>query len=75
VHTGRDPHDHHISRPAAVARCRDAADVISCVRFGREHGAEIAVRGGGHSAAGLRMADGALAPIRGGADPAARVSP
>ena len=39
--------------PAAVARCRDVADVISCVRFGREHGVEIAVRGGGHNAAGL----------------------
>jgi len=25
-------------RPAAIARCRDAADVISCVRFAREHG-------------------------------------
>jgi FAD/FMN-containing dehydrogenase len=47
-------------RPAAIARCADAADVIACVRFGREHGAEIAVRGGGHSAAGLGVADGAL---------------
>ena len=40
-------------RPAAIARCRDAADVIACVRFAREHGVEIAVRGGGHNAAGL----------------------
>ena len=24
-------------RPAAIARCRDAADVITCVRFAREH--------------------------------------
>ena len=40
-------------RPAAIARCRDAADVISCVRFARRHGAEIAVRGGGHSGAGF----------------------
>jgi len=39
--------------PAAIARCRDTSDVIACVRFAREHGAEIAVRGGGHSAAGL----------------------
>jgi len=46
--------------PAAIARCRDTADVISCVRFAREHGTEIAVRGGGHSAAGLGVADGAL---------------
>ena len=47
-------------RPAAIARCRDAADVISCVRFAREHGVEIAVRGGGHNAGGLGVADGAL---------------
>ena len=47
-------------RPAAIVRCRDAADVIACVRFAREHGAEIAVRGGGHNAAGLGVADDAL---------------
>src|SRR5262249_53962805 len=46
--------------PAATARCRDTADVITCVRFAREHGIEIAVRGGGHNAAGLAVADGAL---------------
>src|SRR3984957_12669630 len=47
-------------RPAAIARCRDAADVISCVRFAREHGVEIAVRSGGHSAGGLGVWDDAL---------------
>ena len=47
-------------RPAAIARCRDVADVISCVRFGRDHGAELAVRGGGHNAAGLGVWDDAL---------------
>ncbi len=46
--------------PAVIARCRDAADVITCVRFAREHGAEVAVRGGGHNAAGLGVGDGAL---------------
>jgi FAD/FMN-containing dehydrogenase len=46
--------------PAAVAMCRDVADVISCVRFGREHGVELAVRGGGHNAAGLGVSDDAL---------------
>jgi FAD binding domain-containing protein/berberine-like enzyme len=46
--------------PAAIARCRDVADVITCVRFAREHGVEIAVRGGGHSAAGFAVWDGAL---------------
>ena len=47
-------------RPAAIARCRDAADVITCVRFAREHGVAIAVRGGGHNAAGLGVGDDAL---------------
>ncbi|HXZ75060.1 MAG TPA: FAD-binding oxidoreductase [Streptosporangiaceae bacterium] len=47
-------------RPAAIVRCRDAADVVACVRFGRKHGAEIAVRGGGHSAGGFGIWDDAL---------------
>jgi hypothetical protein len=47
-------------RPAAIARCRDVADVVSCVRFGGDHGAEIAVRGGGHNAGGLGVWDDAL---------------
>jgi len=47
-------------RPAAIARCRDVADVIACVRFARGHDVEISVRGGGHSAAGLGVADDAL---------------
>jgi FAD/FMN-containing dehydrogenase len=46
--------------PAAIARCRDVADVIACVRFASQHGIEVAVRGGGHSAAGLGVADDAL---------------
>jgi FAD binding domain/Berberine and berberine like len=47
--------------PAAIVRCRDAADVIACVRFGRAQGVDLTVRGGGHSAAGLSVADDALA--------------
>ena len=46
--------------PAAIARCADTADVIACVRFARAHGTDIAVRGGGHNAAGLAVADDAL---------------
>ena len=46
--------------PAAVARCRDTADVMACVRFARQHGVEIAVRGGGHSVGGFGVRDGAL---------------
>ena len=47
-------------RPAAVARCRDAADVIAAVAFARAHGLEIAVRGGGHNPAGFAVWDGSL---------------
>src|SRR3954451_12201622 len=47
-------------RPAAIAYCRDTADVVACVRYGRAQGLDIAVRGGGHNAGGLGVADGAL---------------
>jgi FAD/FMN-containing dehydrogenase len=47
-------------RPALIVRCADAVDVIACVRFARQHALEIAVRGGGHSTAGLSVWDGAL---------------
>jgi hypothetical protein len=47
-------------RPAAIARCRDAVDVAACVCFGRSHDLTIAVRGGGHNAAGLGVRDDAL---------------
>ncbi len=46
--------------PAAIARCRDTADIVACVRFARDHGLEIAVRGGAHNAAGLSVWDDAL---------------
>jgi FAD/FMN-containing dehydrogenase len=46
--------------PGAIARCRDSADVITCVRFARQNDIEIAVRGGGHNAAGFGVWDGAL---------------
>jgi FAD/FMN-containing dehydrogenase len=46
--------------PAVIVRCADTADVVTAVRFARDHGLEIAVRGGGHNAAGLGVADDAL---------------
>jgi FAD binding domain/Berberine and berberine like len=47
-------------RPAAIVRCRDAADVRACVTFARDHQLDLAVRGGGHNAAGLGVWDDAL---------------
>ena len=47
-------------RPAIIARCAGAADVITCVRFAREHDIVVAVRGGGHSVAGKSVCDGGL---------------
>lgn len=46
--------------PAAVVQCRDVTDVLACVRFARAHGIDLAVRGGGHNAGGLGVADDAL---------------
>jgi len=46
--------------PAAIARCRDAADVRACVEFARDRSIELAVRGGAHNAGGLGVWDDAL---------------
>jgi FAD/FMN-containing dehydrogenase len=52
--TGFDP------RPAAIVRVADAADVSRVVKLARESGAELAVRGGGHSRAGHGASDGGI---------------
>jgi FAD/FMN-containing dehydrogenase len=65
--------------PSAIVRCGDAADVMAAVDFVRTRGLETAVRGGGHSGAGLCLVeDGVtidLSPMRGvRVDPAARTA-
>lgn len=50
----------HDRRPAVIARPSSADEVATAIRFAREHNLEIAVKSGGHSAAGLRGADGGL---------------
>jgi len=47
-------------KPLAMARCVDAADVVAAVKAGRQHGALIAIRGGGHNGPGLGSCDGGL---------------
>jgi FAD/FMN-containing dehydrogenase len=46
--------------PALIVRAADVADVISAVSFGRDHGLDIAVRSGGHSAPGFGTVDDGL---------------
>jgi FAD/FMN-containing dehydrogenase len=46
--------------PAVIARCLSIGDVSAAVRFARETGLEISVRGGGHNVAGRAVADGGL---------------
>ena len=47
-------------RPAAIVRCRTAADAAAGVRFARAAGLEVCVRGGGHNVAGRAVADDAV---------------
>jgi FAD/FMN-containing dehydrogenase len=66
-------------RPALIARCTDADDVRAAVRFAREQGLPVSIRGGGHNVAGLAVVEGGLmidcAPMKGIAvDPVARVA-
>ena len=40
-------------RPRLIARCVNAADVITAVNFGRDNSLLIAIRGGAHNGPGL----------------------
>jgi FAD/FMN-containing dehydrogenase len=66
-------------RPAVIVRCRGVADVRRSVRFARETGLRLAVRGGGHNIAGNAVCDGGIVidlstmrSVR--VDPAARIA-
>ncbi len=66
-------------RPALIARCVDAADVIAAVTFARDQGLLVAVRGGGHNVAGTAVCDDGIvvdcSPMKGiRIDPAARTA-
>ena len=47
-------------RPALIARCADAADVVTAIHFAREHELLISVKGGGHNVTGHAVCDGGL---------------
>jgi FAD/FMN-containing dehydrogenase len=47
-------------RPAVIARPGSAADVAGAVRYARDNGLEIGVKGGGHSVTGLAVPEGGL---------------
>ncbi len=66
-------------RPALIARCTGAADVVDAVNFARENQLLVSVRGGGHNVAGHAVNDGGLvidlSPMKGiQVDPKARVA-
>ena len=47
-------------RPALIARCAGAADVLEAVRFAAAHEVLVSVRGGGHNVAGTAVCDSGL---------------
>lgn len=47
-------------RPAMIARCTSNDDVTASLRFAREHGLPVSVRGGGHNVAGSALREGGV---------------
>ena len=47
-------------KPRLIAKCVDAADVITAVNFGRQQDLKVSIRGGGHNAGGLGICDDGL---------------
>ena len=44
-------------RPALIARCKNANDIASVIRFARDHDLPLAIRAGGHNGGGLASVD------------------
>ncbi|MCU1237957.1 MAG: linked oxidase domain protein [Candidatus Solibacter sp.] len=47
-------------KPALIAQCSDVADVMAAIAFARANDVRVSIRGGGHNAGGLGIADDAL---------------
>ena len=47
-------------KPSAIVQPASISDVIQTVRFAREQGIRVSVKGGGHSVAGKSVAEGAM---------------
>lgn len=47
-------------RPAVIARCTSTDDVVQAVKFARDNGLTLAVRGGGHNIAGNALCDAGI---------------
>src|SRR5215831_10020065 len=47
-------------RPRLIARCADAADVMTAVNYASEQGLLLAIRGGGHNGPGFGSCDDGL---------------
>ncbi|CAN5688451.1 FAD-binding oxidoreductase [soil metagenome] len=66
-------------RPALIARCLGASDVMSAVRFARDHDLSLSIKGGGHNVAGKAVCNDGLmidlSLMKGiHVDPAARIA-
>jgi FAD/FMN-containing dehydrogenase len=66
-------------RPTVIARCHSTENVVDALAFARQHGLEVAVRGGGHNVAGRAVVDDGLmidlSPMKGiRVDPEARTA-
>src|SRR5260221_7199174 len=74
----RRVHNGMIDRyPRVIAQCRDVADVMTALAFGRANGLTIAIRSGAHSVSGMGTVDDGLvidlSPMKGiTVDPSAR---
>ena len=47
-------------KPTLIAKCKNVADVMAAVKFGRENDLDTAIRCGGHNGAGLSLVDDGL---------------